>query len=445
MSKNIYNPVVYKIEKTGDIFKHALNTNFSQNIGYAKFSYGFHHFYHQSKDKMEQTEQFENKKKVYLVLNEFEDKIDEYESDLDHLSQKYLGLNQKNAILDLDFYKLWEMIVRFDLVDVKEKNFVSAHLSEGPGSFIQSTMLFRDKFCKGGISKKDKYHTINMHGELNKYTLPLDSNLSKEKRLVEHKTYPKEISGGSLMKGTGDLTNPKDINLFGGNFTKNKVHLITSNNGSKWENENIQEQQVFKLILGQIVTALKIQADKGHFVCKMYESFTPETANLICVLSQFYEHVFVTKPLMSRDSSSEKYIVCKNFKASKDNNKKIALLEKVLKDTLKFEKQFLINMFPSFEFGDKFKSSLIQFNNEIANNQFRMINEMITFIDEQNYRGDKYQTHRNKQITATEYWSNMFFMKDSDFDKMSKDINKMTMALADDNQSKVNNMAKKLA
>jgi hypothetical protein len=36
----------------------------------------------------------------------------------------------------------------YDLIDVNSKNFVSAHLAEGPGSFIQAVMFYREMFIE---------------------------------------------------------------------------------------------------------------------------------------------------------------------------------------------------------------------------------------------------------------------------------------------------------
>ena len=38
-----------------------------------------------------------------------------------------------------------------------------------------------------------------------------------------------------------------------------------------------------------------------------------------------------------------------------------------------------------------------------------MINLIITYIKENNYYGDKFQMHRDAQISATKWWSRMFF------------------------------------
>ena len=308
-----YVPVTYNFKDTGeDIFKHKVESQFSRNIDYPKFSYGFHHFIHQSKDKMEITEQFKGKKRVYYVLNQFERYVDDYDSDINNVSRVYFDLDPKPNILSRAFYKLWEILFMYDLIQIDKPNFISAHLAEGPGSFIQATMFYRDMFTKKGVSKNDKYHAITLHSEdLKKHVPPLEDSFikyyekEKPQRFIQHKTYPKEIAGGSLDKDNGDLTDPKTINLFGGSFQKDKVHFVTADGGFNWENENTQEQEAFKLILAQIITALKIQAKGGHFVCKFFESFTTTTVKLIAILKSFYEEVHSIKPLMSRQSNSE--------------------------------------------------------------------------------------------------------------------------------------------
>ena len=75
-----YTPIIYKLEKTNS--KKVLDTSndilFSNNIAYPEINLGFHHFIHATKDKMQITEKFENRKKVYLVTSLFEKNIDIY-------------------------------------------------------------------------------------------------------------------------------------------------------------------------------------------------------------------------------------------------------------------------------------------------------------------------------------------------------------------------------
>ena len=56
-----------------------------------------------------------------------------------------------------------------------------------------------------------------------------------------------------MINDNGDLTDKKTRILFGGNFKQRKADFITADGGFDWKNENIQEQEAFKLILAQII------------------------------------------------------------------------------------------------------------------------------------------------------------------------------------------------
>ena len=91
--------------------------------------------------------------------------------------------------------------------------------------------------------------------------------------------------------------------------------------------ENLQEQEAYKLIFGEILTALKLQKDGGNFVIKIFETYTKITIKLIQMLRQIYTKVYLSKPYTSRISNSEKYVVCKGFNKSVLTTKIISKLE----------------------------------------------------------------------------------------------------------------------
>lgn len=448
-----YSPCTYKIPQSKtDIFDHAEKPEFSKDIDYPKFSLGFQHFIHQSKTKMEITKEFKDKKKVYYIISQFERNVDDYENDINNISRVYFDIDPKPNILSRAFYKLWELFFMFDIIDLNESEFVSAHLAEGPGSFIQATMFYRDKFAKKGLSKNDKYYAVTLHPSegVDHHIPKLEDKFvdyyKKEKplRFVLHKTYSTQEAGASKKKDNGDLTDPKTMRIFGGNFTKKKANLITADGGFEWNNENIQEQEAFKLILAQIIMALKIQEKGGNFVCKIYESFTKTTSKCISILTSFYKTINVTKPLMSRASNSEKYIICMDFIDNKDNDKRIKKLDNILDQMNENKGLSIVDIFPEFQTNDEFKSTLIKLNSCIENRQFIDINRMIVFINKQNFRGDEYTQRRQMQIDATKYWLDTFFPEPKDFENKKSKLMKQTQKLIEDNHKEVESLQKKL-
>ena len=49
-------------------------------------------------------------------------------------------------------------------------------------------------------------------------------------------------------------------------------------------------------------------------MCKIFDIFHKETVLLLSILIRSYKNVYIHKPCISRESNSEKYIICKNFK-----------------------------------------------------------------------------------------------------------------------------------
>lgn len=432
-------PLVFDISnKDNKITTYDETPEFSQNIDYPKFSLGFHHFNHQSKTKMDITKEFEGKKKVYNVINQFERYVDDYEDSIGNVSQKYF--KSQADIISRSFYKLWELFFMFDLIDLSEKNFVSAHLSEDSGSFVQATMFYRDQ----KDSKNDKYYTINVNSDhIPKLNDTFIDVYKKDKRLIPHKTYSTQEAGGSFKKDNGDLRNLKTIKLFGGNFDKKKANFITANGGINWKTDVLQEQDAFKLILSQIITAVQIQESNGTFVCKFYEMFTNITTKLLSILTTFYKKVYIAKPLMSRDAKSERFLVCLDFIDSKDNKTKISKLESILSEINNNHKLNIVDYFSEYKLDDVLKANIIRSNTILQNKQFTDINKMIVFINKQNFRGDEYFNYKEKQILASKYWISTF-LPEKDFISARNKVAESTNNIIKDNKSVVDDVLKKI-
>tara|TARA_B100001248_G_C27377344_1_gene454996 strand:- start:18 stop:1337 length:1320 start_codon:yes stop_codon:yes gene_type:complete len=415
----MYKPVVFKlIPGKSDIFKTKNNVQKSSYQNMPLFSLGFHPYIHQTKDKMEIVENLKKKREnFYYVVNPFEHKIANYQESLDESTKLYLNLkNDAPKILSRAFYKLWEILFSFDIIDVNKKNITYAALAEGPGSFLQALMYYRDKFSESN-SSKDKYFAVSIHSE-DKYVQDIATQFIgyHEKRnpgrLQVHQTYDKDIAFGSKTKDNGDLTDVKTISLFKKDIKKSKkwADIVSADGGFKWIDENMQEQESYSLLLGEIVAALSVQAKDGCFVLKLFESFTNLTLKMIYIVTSFYSESFIFKPYTSRPSNSEKYLICKGFKFeqnSKELQNMITQLEDILKE---FNTELHVNdIFTNFNLPDDYIQLFIKLSTKIANNQQIEINKMIDYINGNNYYGTKYHKYRDEQINATKYWKETFY------------------------------------
>ena len=424
-----YKPFIFKLEKSDNkILDRPIDKKdviMSPIINYPLLSLGYHYFIHRTKESMERTNQLESKNKFYYIVNPFEHTISNHEEDLTSNTKKFFKMKDNDPkILSRAFYKMWEILMYFDIGSKKDLNY--AALAEGPGSFLQAVLKFREKYNYD--LKKDKYFGVTIHPE-NGNNIEMGKQFLGHYEKVYpsliniHKTVPLETANKYKGKSNGDITNVKTISLFKKEISKSKKYsdLVTADGGFNWDDENFQEQEAYQLVLGEGIAAIRVQNIKGSFVLKLFETFTIVSLKIIYLISSFYEESYICKPLFSRSSNSEKYLVCKGFKYdqvkdAKLLDKKIKNLEDILSSIT--SDQYLQDIYPDLVLPDSYIEDFKFINIMIANDQQIMINKIITYIDGNNYYGDEYHAYKNKSIDATKWWNDTFFV-----DKISVENN----------------------
>jgi len=443
----MYQPFVFKLESgKSDVLDKGPNKDnliLSSTINLPLSSLGFHTFIHRTKNAMSITNNLQTKNKFYYVVNPFEHVISNYEDSLKNLTKVYLGIKDDNPdILSRAFYKLWEILFLFGVADKKELTY--AALAEGPGAFIQAVINYRQKLGSG-ISN-DKIFGVTIHPEKGKYIEMGKQfmnfyNKQAPSLLNIHGTVSTAEASKHKAKDNGDITQVKTISLFKKDIEKSKSYadLVTADGGFDWDDENYQEQEGYQLILGEIVAALRVQAKGGHFVLKIFETFTIPSIKLIYLLSSFYEETYIYKPFFSRTSNSEKYIVCKGFKYDQNSiANKLKSLENILE--LMNSMKFVCDIYPDLDMPKEYLDRFKFINIKISNPQQIMINEIVKYIKENNYYGEKYHEFREKQIEATKWWIGTFYPPSNNlFEKNKEEIQKIlktTMEKNDTEQTK---------
>lgn len=418
----MYQPFIFKLQngKSEILDKVPSDDNLvlSSTINLPLTSLGFHNFLHRTKSAMSITNNLQSKNKFYYVVNPFEYTIPNYEDSLKNLTKIYLDMKDETPeIMSRGFYKLWEILFMFGIADKKELTY--ATISNGPDSFIQSVINYRQKLGPG-ISK-DKIFSVSINPEKGKYMELGQQLLGYYNEAVPGLINVHKSSKNSTKKldkltakDSRDITSIKTISAFKKDIEKSKTFadLVTADGDLMWDNENYQEQEGYQLILAEIVAGLRVQAKGGHFVLKVFETFTIPSIKLIYLLSSFYEETYIYKPFFSRPSNSEKYIICKGFKY--DQNKDSSLLDKKIKSLEKVlggmnSIKFVYDIYPDLDLPAEYVDRFKFINIKIANPQQIMINEIVKYIKENNYFGDKYHMFREKQINATKWWVNNFY------------------------------------
>ena len=425
----MYLPYIVKVPEypSKDILKTTVSPILTTAINEPLYSLGFTYFYHRTKDGMEITNKLPTKEPIHYVVNKFEHIIKDYKGSMEIVTKKYLSFKKDDPrILSRAFYKMWEMIFMFDLVDQKELTY--AALAEGPGSFLQAVLMFRKKLS-GGV-KKDKYFGVTIHPEEGKFI-----NIGKQflnyyderhPGLINiHKTYKIKSAAKYKSRDNGDITKVKTISLFRKDIKKSKkyAHLVTADGGFNWNDENYQEQEAYALIIGEMLAAINVQAKDGNFVLKIFDSYTKLTLKLVHILKLCYKDVYICKPLFSRESNSEKYVICKNFKYDqKKDASKLADIRAGLETVLESmnNELFLNDIYPDFNVPNELMDLFRMINITLANRQQIICNKMITFIQGNNYYGELYHNYKNEQINAIKWWISMFYPNDDKSFKKSR-------------------------
>ncbi len=398
---------IYQLPKNSkkNILDYAVQPSFSEFPNMPLFKYGFYYYIHQTKNKMEIFEKDSKIKDVHKIVNAFEDTVPQDDptrqfkedklrpsDDINTFSIKYF---KTDRIISRAFYKLWELLMMFPLIKDSTKNITTIHIAEAPGSFVQSVILYRKKFAKSEESDGDRYigTSIEPPKKTTEYVPSFNTELNKIKQFSQ------------WAHVDSDLTNPSIIKKFISDNAKSKGDFITADGGFNWKDENYQEQEAYVLLLSEIYCAIQTQKLGGSFVIKFFETFTELTVKMIEVLRQFYKNVLITKPLLSRPSNSERYIVCMDFQGTDGSEK----LFEIIETAYNAQDKYLVNIFPDYEIPHELDMVIKLSSTQMSNEQHRQINEMITYYNDGNYYGDTYRKYLANRRKANDDWISMFY------------------------------------
>jgi len=370
----MYHPFVIKLPKIeNNLDFNSLASEkiiYSSIVSYPLFTLGFHSFIHRTRSALGQsTKNLQTKTNFYYVVNPFEPNILNYDDDISKLSKVYLKIKEENPI---DFYKIWETIFVFNIAT--DNNLSICIVSNENNSEIIENSI---KFYREKITSNKKQN---------------DTFISTE----------------------------KDINK----LKKNSCELMILNSKIIGEDENFIEQNNYASLFSEIIKILKYQKEGGNAVLEFYDTFTIITLKILYIISSFFEEVFVYKPFSSRNSDVDRFLILKNFKSNKKIDTIISTLESVLKimDTNKY----IADIFPELIIPKEFMGLFRFINIKLVNNQQIMINDIIKYIKENNYFGDKYHSYRDKQIESTQWWVNNFYPPSvSIYEKNKEELGKL--------------------
>ena len=309
-----------------------------------------------SKEKIDKYEKLWDKYKKYINPYEF---IHTVIPELKQSIAKYKPLSRS-------YYKFIEIAQMLKLLDdYSFNNIKSFHLAEGPGGFIEALSHLRK-------NPHDKYIGMTLIDDS-------DVNVPGWKKTQTFLNKNKNVYIDYGITKTGDLLDPQNF-VYVNETYKNSMDIITGDGGFDFSIDfNQQESISFKLIYVQMCYALIMQKYKGHFFLKIFDSFSLNIIQLLYILNNLYEKVYIVKPNTSRYANSERYIVCKYFKLTDSKQLFYPLLNNI--SQIK-NYQYITSIYDE-KLNYYFLIKMEEINAVIGQQQIEYINSTIELIENQ--------------------------------------------------------------
>ncbi len=262
----------------------------------------FKQYYEEISKKKEEIDTLEN--------NEIWDKMKKIGNPYELIYTTYHRKKKNDSIskyipLSRSYFKMWEIYHNYPIIQnfSLNTNFYFAHLAEGPGGFMEASYHYiqylRKKNNKNYI--KDVYEGITLKPH-NEY-VPDWNKINK--------IFGKETN---VNVNYGNLYIYQDVLNYIKKFKTYKAHVVTADGGFDYSSDfNGQELNSCQIIYSEVVIALKILAEKGTFICKVFDLFSVTMLRILDILERNFECIYIYKPESSRPANSEKYIICMNF------------------------------------------------------------------------------------------------------------------------------------
>lgn len=315
------------------------------------FSTGFNYYLHQSYELFNDAIKKQEPKNFFWVINNFEVLLTDQEKKYELINniKLYLNITDTRHIQLVEnrlFFHFWEINIIFRMI----------------GNNTNINLLTKND---------DKKKIVEL--SINKYIERMN-DLLKLKNQISYTN--KSFNVGILL-----LDNPKRLLDIESNY--------------------------FKELLTNTFGLLKDLNDNGKLIIELDDIFTEPTIKYIYLLKSLFEKVAIYKPYYSRSTESNKYLVCENFN-SKAFKKIYTKLEKSISIMNGLNNLFVSDFMNDIKIPNKLLSVIRFINVYLSGIQHKQKNKIMAYINSENYFGNEYLDHLDKQLMATQYFMQKF-------------------------------------
>jgi 23S rRNA U2552 (ribose-2'-O)-methylase RlmE/FtsJ len=232
--------------------------------------------------------------------------------------------------LSRSYFKMIEMLKHIQFWDkLTDKPFISAHICEGPGGFIQCVV---EKL----ITLKKQTKGI--------YAMTLRPTKSHIPGWRRSSHFLKKYNQVQLEYGaddTGNILVPTNQDAF--SQKAQGAQLFTADGGFDFSvNYTNQEQMAFPLLLASFTIGLRTLAKGGTMIIKMFDIYGKATQDLLLGTALFFDQFTLYKPATSRPCNSERYFIATGYQGSE---KAQAFIKHLQEARVKHEQTPLTHLF----------------------------------------------------------------------------------------------------
>jgi 23S rRNA U2552 (ribose-2'-O)-methylase RlmE/FtsJ len=296
------------------------------------------------------------------------------------------------------YFKMWEIFHKFDLFKYFDKNdnYVFSHLAEGPGGFMEASYNYRSLITNKN-NENDLFYGITL-----KPTNDYIPDWNKIKKIFNTKT--------NVKIEYGNLYNINDVKNYISKFNGKKAYLVTADGGFDYSsNFNGQEINSCQIIYSECIIALNILRAKGTFICKVFDLFSISMLQILYIICNCFENMYIYKPETSRPANSEKYLVCMYYK---DNLTKInkhnllKIIEKWNDETFSLSDDYSL-IFKNIKIPNNFILKIDEYNKKYIDIQLYYLKNIIELAKNKIEKEQYYNIIQNQVNTAIE-WCNKY-------------------------------------
>lgn len=206
--------------------------------------------------------------------------------------------------------KLFEILREYPIVKNNDK-ITSVHMCEAPGSWIVCFQYYLMNYTK---VKTHAWYAQSLNPESKQIRDKYGKVFQDQYNLM--RDFPKKWIFGETC--IGDITDVENI-LSYKKLLPNEIDVMTFDCGLRVEYHEDKEIKLGKIFMAKIILVLSLLSNGGNFISKIYFPYVTQlNISLIYILYNSFDQLIFTKPLTSRPSNQELYMIGIGYKGFED-------------------------------------------------------------------------------------------------------------------------------